>query len=87
VTSYYAPGEQPPSSCGTLKTAVPSVLGYTADEATEILDSEGFVVDVVTEPETNKGQARKNSGKVWKQSPGSGTEVEDGSTVTIWVNP
>jgi penicillin-binding protein 1A len=87
VTSYYAPGEQPPSSCGTLKTAVPSVLGYTADEATEILDSEGFVVDVVTEPETNKGQAKKNSGKVWKQSPGSGTEVEDGSTVTIWVNP
>jgi penicillin-binding protein 1A len=99
VTQYFAPGTAPTETCPVpgdedgdgrvdpQEKAVPSVLGYVAGEAEDLLEGKGFKVDVVVEPESNKGQAKKNSGKVWKQAPGSGTELEEGATVTVWVNP
>jgi penicillin-binding protein 1A len=69
------------------RVTVPSVLGMTAHEAQDALRADGFTVVTIRESESNKGQAKKNSGRVWKQSPSSGTETRRGATVTIWVNP
>jgi beta-lactam-binding protein with PASTA domain len=66
---------------------VPDVLGLTRDEAVARLRDSDFDVDIIEEAESGKGRARKNSGRVWKQSPASGSQAEEGSTVTIWVNP
>jgi penicillin-binding protein 1A len=66
---------------------VPDVLGQPEGSAESELHSGGYDVRVVYRRESSPGQARKNSGLVWKQSPASGTRAEPGSTVTIWVNP
>jgi penicillin-binding protein 1A len=85
-TTYVTPGTQP-SSCANPTTLVPSVLGYSGSSAEARLESEGFAVEGKTQPEPNPGQASKNSGLVWKQQPDSGTTVDEGTTVTIFVNP
>ena len=66
---------------------VPDVLGQPEGSAESELHAGGYDVRVVYQRESSRGQARKNSGLVWKQSPASGTEASPGSTVTIWVNP
>ena len=66
---------------------VPNVLGLTRAEAEEEIRAAGFEVLTVVERESNHGQAKKNKGRVWKQAPGGGAEMEKGDTVTIWVNP
>ena len=66
---------------------VPDVLGLTEEAARERLQGSGFKVEVVYEAESSKRDAKRRKGKVWGQKPGGGTEVERGSTVTIWVNP
>jgi penicillin-binding protein 1A len=66
---------------------VPDVLGLPEASARNRLEQSGFVVEVITEAESGRGNAKRNKGKVWKQSPSSGTQAERGSTVTIWVNP
>ena len=66
---------------------VPDVLGYKGSVAEQILHAKGLEVHVITQAESNKGQAKKRAGRVWKQSPSAGTSVASGSTVTIWVNP
>jgi penicillin-binding protein 1A len=68
-------------------STVPDVLGMVEADARDAIANSGFEVAVIYESESSRRQARKNRGKVWKQSPGSGTEAERGSTVTIWVNP
>ena len=67
--------------------SVPDVLGQPEGSAESELHASGYDVRVVYQRESSRGQARKNSGLVWKQSPASGTEAQPGSTVTIWVNP
>jgi beta-lactam-binding protein with PASTA domain len=69
------------------QAVVPSVLGLTQSEAEARLAASGFETTTVTESESSPGQAKKRSGRVWKQSPGSGTTAERGATVTIYVNP
>jgi membrane peptidoglycan carboxypeptidase len=66
---------------------VPSVLGMSEDNAQAALIEVGYSPEVVTEAESRKGKAKKNSGLVWKQDPASGTAADQGSTVTIYVNP
>ncbi|MDQ3878563.1 MAG: PASTA domain-containing protein, partial [Actinomycetota bacterium] len=66
---------------------VPDVLGLKRAEAEDRLTSAGFTVREVTQKESSPGQAKKNRGRVWKQSPPGGSHVKEGSTVTIWVNP
>jgi penicillin-binding protein 1A len=99
VTQYFTPGSAPTSTCavpgdedgdGEVDTddqRVPSVLGYERGAAISLLQGKGFDVDVIEQAESSRGQAKKNSGKVWKQSPGGGSEGNEGDTVTIWVNP
>jgi membrane peptidoglycan carboxypeptidase len=66
---------------------VPSVLGMSEDNAQAALIEVGYSPEVVTEAESSKGKAKKNSGLVWKQDPSSGTEASQGTSVTIYVNP
>ncbi|MDQ3953921.1 MAG: transglycosylase domain-containing protein [Actinomycetota bacterium] len=66
---------------------VPSLLGVPSESAQDALVARGYMPDVIEQAESSKGQAKKNSGLVWKQDPSSGTEAEPGTTVTIWVNP
>ena len=81
VTLYIA-------SEGVEETAtVPDVLGQTRSDAEAELRAAGFEVNVIVERDSNRGQAKKYAGRVWKQAPGAGTELEKGDTVTIWVNP
>ena len=68
-------------------TEVPSTLGMSRSDSEETLKDEGFNVQVIIQSESNKKKAKKRAGRVWKQSPGGGSEAEEGSTVTIWVNP
>jgi hypothetical protein len=98
-TQYFAPGTEPTSTCavpgdedgdGEVDTddqRVPSVIGYERGAAISLLEGKGFDVDVVEEAESGGGRGRKKSGKVWRQSPGGGSEADEGDTVTIWVNP
>ena len=67
--------------------SVPNVVGYTEAAAEAKLQNAGFDVEVVREAESDRGEARRNRGRVWKQFPSSGSRAEKGSTVTIWVNP
>ncbi|HWC14669.1 MAG TPA: transglycosylase domain-containing protein [Actinomycetota bacterium] len=69
------------------RATVPDVLGMRDEDARARLSEEGFEVDVIYERESAPGRARKNRGRVWKQSPSGGTRVQAGSRVTIWVNP
>jgi penicillin-binding protein 1A len=66
---------------------VPGVLGMAQSNAESALFGAGYSVETVTQAESSPGQAKKNSGLVWKQDPSSGTSLSEGSTVTIWVNP
>jgi penicillin-binding protein 1A len=65
---------------------VPGVLARLADEAAAVLRNAGFAVSVVVRPEPPPGDPAR-AGRVWKQSPFSGAVVDEGSTVTITVNP
>jgi serine/threonine-protein kinase len=62
------------------QTTVPSLEGRTVDDALARLDEADLDSDVVTE------QSDEPEGRVFAQSPGAGTEVDEGSTVTIRVS-
>lgn len=62
-------------------TEVPNVVGRTEQEATRILQEAGFEVDRIEDSTT---EATK--GEVLQQSPQEGTQLNQGSTVTIVVS-
>jgi penicillin-binding protein 1A len=66
---------------------VPGVLGMSEDNAVSALIEVGYDAEVVTQAESSPGKAKKNSGLVWKQNPSSGTPADQGTTVSIYVNP
>ena len=68
-------------STGVKKITAPSVLGKSEKDATKELKNAGFKVIVATEEDTSK-----DNDKVLKQSIDAGTEVEDGSSITITIN-
>jgi beta-lactam-binding protein with PASTA domain len=61
---------------------VPGVAGQSQAEATTTLENEGFNVSVVM-----SAAQGFSPGTVWKTSPGAGTVLTQGSTVTIFVVP
>jgi serine/threonine-protein kinase len=75
------------SKPGQEQATVPSVLGQAGGQAQATLRNAGFGVALVTQPESSRAGAKKNKGRVWKQSPASQTKLPKGSTVTIYVNP
>jgi membrane peptidoglycan carboxypeptidase len=60
---------------------VPKVKGMTVEEATATLAAANFLVEVVETPTPDK----ELEGIVLRQSPSFGTQLEEGSTVTIFV--
>ena len=68
-------------SLGVKKITASSVLGKSEKDATKELKNAGFKVIVSTEEDTSK-----DNDTVLKQSIDAGTEVEDGSSITITVN-
>lgn len=63
------------------KIVVENYLGKTRDEAKELLEAQGLVLDVSTVENENEAD-----GVVLGQNPEEGTEVEKGSTVTLEIN-
>ncbi len=66
---------------------VPEVLGMTEGQAKAQIKQQGLKAESVYEKESDDRRAKRNSGRVWKQSPSSGGTVDCGGTVYIWVNP
>jgi hypothetical protein len=67
------------------ETNVPDVRGLTEDQAEDVIRDAGLEPNVVRQ---KQGEGwRRRRGRVWDQSPGPGTRVDRGSTVTIYVNP
>ena len=68
---------------GAVPTVVPSAVGLTPEEATELLEEWGFVV--ATGPALDVAWDDPNDGLVAEQAPPAGQVHEFGSTVTIRV--
>lgn len=66
---------------GIVNVEMPSVIGKTEEEAKSILTEAGLKVNVVNEEDDSK-----DNGVVLKQSKEVGTEVQEGTTITITVN-
>ena len=65
---------------------VPNVLGLLGDEAAAAITKAGFVADIVVAPEPPPGTIG-SEGKAWKQAPFSGEIADEGTTITVSVNP
>jgi beta-lactam-binding protein with PASTA domain len=65
--------------------ALPSVLGFTIEEAHSRMDPIGVGINVIIEAEANPDDAQRRPGVIWKQDPANGGAVE--GTVTVWINP
>ncbi len=68
------------------QVAVPNVLGTYPDEAAATLRSAGFVVSITVKAEPPPGNPAR-AGRVWMQSPIAGATTDQGTTVTLGVNP
>lgn len=75
-----APGRQQEARSG----GVPNVVGMSQAAARSAIRRAGFNSAVVRECSPSGGDEGL---RVWRQSPGGGTQARQGSTVTIWVNP
>jgi penicillin-binding protein 1A len=64
---------------------VPNVNGMKQARAVEVLHDAGLEAHVVQQAAPD-GQPQ-DQGRVWTQSPEAGTQLPQGSTVTIYVNP
>jgi penicillin-binding protein 1A len=65
---------------------VPTVLGALADEASGAIVGNGLQVDLIREAEPPPGSPSR-AGRAWKQSPAGDVYADEGSRVTVWVNP
>ena len=74
-------------SSGPVTASVPSVLDLTGAEARQRIEGAGLVAGIVTQAEPKSPGAGNRKGRVWKQSPTSGTDSTQGATVTVYVNP
>lgn len=66
-------------------SVVPNILGYTLDAAIAELNTYGIGFELIEEAESGEDGARRRAGRVWKQSPPAGSDVD--GRVRIWVNP
>ena len=66
---------------GIVNVEVPSLVGKTEQEAKNLLTEAGLKVNVVNDEDESK-----NDGVVLRQSKDAGTEVQEGTTITITVN-
>jgi serine/threonine-protein kinase len=67
-------------SSGADSVKVPDVLKLTEADATDLLERNGFVVSVISQPSSS------DVGRVFKSDPEAGTDLAKGETVTIYVS-
>ncbi|MGH2807427.1 MAG: transglycosylase domain-containing protein [Actinomycetota bacterium] len=67
------------------QVTVPDVRGMTRSEAENVIRDAGLVPNSVTRKQGDGWRRRR--GRVWEQDPGPGARVDEGSTVTFYVNP
>ncbi len=86
VTITVVQGSSSPSPSSA---TVPNVVGLTRGAASAALQTTGFVVSVVLQEQCDPADpiCDYRKGVVWSQSPGGGSQVVIGSTVTIVVDP
>lgn len=65
--------------------ALPSVLGFTLEEAHARMDPIGVGIVAIIEAEADPDDAQRRPGVIWKQDPANGGAVE--GTITVWINP
>jgi len=64
----------------------PDLLGLLGDEALYAGAANGVRVEFITELEPPPNDPAR-AGRIWKQTPGAAVRVDEGSTVTVWINP
>jgi membrane peptidoglycan carboxypeptidase len=69
--------------------AVPDVVGLSQGDAVGLLQAAGFGVAVVQESKcaSATGTCHRSPGLVWKERPDSQSEVQEGTAITIYVEP
>jgi serine/threonine-protein kinase len=78
------PGDPVTVAVGVLRQIeVPEVIGLIEERAINMLEGDGFVVEVAGTIELPDGDP--NIGRVADQDPDAGTSAADGSTVRIWL--
>jgi membrane peptidoglycan carboxypeptidase len=91
VTLTVAVAPPPPSpspSASPSSLAVPDVVGMAKQDAILALSDAGFYVQVLTQWQCDPPEGcGAFPGAVWQQNPPAGAIDEEGSTVTLWVNP
>jgi penicillin-binding protein 1A len=65
---------------------VPALLGLLADQAKTAATAHALGIKIVVAAEPPPGSAAR-AGRVWKQSPVAGTTLDEGATITVWVDP
>jgi beta-lactam-binding protein with PASTA domain len=74
-------------STGPSTAGVPDVLDRGTEEARQRIQAAGLVAKVVVQTEPKSTGAGARAGRVWKQTPQTGTRTNLGTTVTVYVNP
>lgn len=78
VTLHVSADIEPPVE---KNTKVPKLIGYTASQATALLEQAGLSIGTVLSEESTK-----EAGKIITQLPAEGTEVEKGTAVSVVVS-
>ena len=68
------------------REVVPAVLGLLSDQAKAAANAHSLDIQIIVAGEPPPGSPAR-AGRVWKQSPVAGTSADEGSTVTVWINP
>lgn len=68
------------------RVTVPLMLGSLADEAVFSGAAVGLRVTIEIEAEPPPGSPDR-AGRAWKQAPIAGVTVDEGTALTVWVNP
>jgi penicillin-binding protein 1A len=69
-----------------VQVAVPQVLGQLANQATFTLSGTGLQIQVTNQQEPPPTDPSR-LGRIWKQAPAAGAVVDQGTVVTVWLNP
>jgi len=65
---------------------VPRLLGLLSDQAKSAATAQGLGITIIVAAEPPPGSAAR-AGRVWEQTPVAGTTLDQGATITVWVNP
>ncbi len=84
-----SPTPAPSVSSSPVVVSLPDVVGLAQGDAVAVLQGAGFGVAVIQQTKCSppKPGCRRTPGLVWKETPDPGSDVQQGTTVTIYVEP